>query len=45
MPRLGNANRPFQRKLLLEGQSIYGVYPALNEENRKRFDQFKEERK
>ena len=35
----------FQRKLLLEGQSIYGVYPTLNEENQKRFDQFKGERK
>jgi len=29
----------FQRQLLLEGQSIYGVYPRLSEENRKRFEE------
>jgi regulator of RNase E activity RraA len=35
----------FQRQLLLQGEPIYGVYPALNEANRKRFEEFKREKK
>jgi len=31
----------FQRKLLLQGEPIYGVYPNLNEANRKKFEEFK----
>ena len=31
----------FQRKLLLDGESIYGVYPTLNDANRKRFEERK----
>ncbi|MBI2686067.1 MAG: ribonuclease activity regulator RraA [Acidobacteria bacterium] len=31
----------FQRKLLLEGEPIYGVYPTLNEANRKKFEEWK----
>ena len=33
----------FQRKLLLEGASIYGVYPQLNEQHRKEFEQYKKQ--
>lgn len=29
----------FQRTLLLNGESIYGVYPTLNEKNKKRFEE------
>jgi len=29
----------FQRRLLLDGEPIYGVYPNLSESNRKRFEQ------
>jgi len=32
----------FQRKLLLQGEPIYGVYPNLNEANRKKFEEFKQ---
>jgi regulator of RNase E activity RraA len=35
----------FQRHLLLQGEPIYGVYPALNEANRKRFEEFKKQKK
>ncbi|MCU0736651.1 MAG: hypothetical protein MUF20_14235 [Methylotetracoccus sp.] len=31
----------FQRKLLLEGNPIYEVYPTLNDENRKKFEAWK----
>lgn len=34
----------FQRKLLLEGEPIYGVYPTLNEANRKKFEASKKGR-
>ena len=34
----------FQRKLLLEGQPIYSVYPSLNPENRKRFEEWRKNR-
>lgn len=32
----------FQRSLLLSGESIYGVYPTLNEKNKKRFEEAKQ---
>jgi regulator of RNase E activity RraA len=35
----------FQRKLLLQGESIYGVYPNLNEANKKKFEGFKKLKK
>jgi regulator of RNase E activity RraA len=35
----------FQRHLLLQGEPIYGVYPELNEANRKRFEEFKRQKK
>lgn len=31
----------FQRQLLLQGEPIYGVYPTLNEANKKKFEEFK----
>jgi regulator of RNase E activity RraA len=31
----------FQRKLLLEGEPIYGVYPNLNEANQRKFEEWK----
>jgi len=31
----------FQRQLLLQGEPIYGVYPTLNEANRKKFEEWK----
>ena len=31
----------FQRVLLLQGEPIYGVYPNLNESNKKKFEEFK----
>jgi 5-oxopent-3-ene-1,2,5-tricarboxylate decarboxylase / 2-hydroxyhepta-2,4-diene-1,7-dioate isomerase len=34
----------FQRHLLLSGESIYGVYPNLNDANKKRFEEFKKTR-
>ena len=34
----------FQRYLLLRGEPIYGVYPELNEANRKRFEEFKKQK-
>jgi regulator of RNase E activity RraA len=34
----------FQRKLLLEGEPIYGVYPNLNEANQKKFEAWKKAR-
>jgi regulator of RNase E activity RraA len=33
----------FQRKLLLEGQPIYSVYPTLSPENRQRFEEFQKQ--
>ncbi len=35
----------FQRQLLLQGEPISGVHPELNEGNRKRFEEFKREKK
>ncbi|HEU0120695.1 MAG TPA: hypothetical protein VFQ91_09235 [Bryobacteraceae bacterium] len=40
-----DAQEEFQRKLLLEGESIYGVYPTLNEANKKRFEEWRKERR
>jgi regulator of RNase E activity RraA len=34
----------FQRALLLQGESIYGVYPRLNEANRKKFEEYRRRR-
>jgi len=34
-----------QRYLLLRGEPIYGVYPELNEANRKKFEEFKKQKK
>lgn len=34
----------FQRKLLLQGEPIYGVYPNLNEANKKKFEDSKKGR-
>jgi len=34
----------FQRHLLLQGEPIYGVYPELNEANRKKFEEFKKQK-
>ena len=36
-----DAQENFQRRLLLEGEPIYGVYPTLNEANKKKFDESK----
>jgi regulator of RNase E activity RraA len=33
----------FQRRLLLQGASIYGVYPQLNEQHRKEFEEYKKQ--
>jgi regulator of RNase E activity RraA len=35
----------FQRYLLLRGEPIYGVYPELSEANRKKFEEFKKQKK
>jgi len=35
----------FQRYLLLHGEPIYGVYPELNEANRKKFEEIKKQKK
>ena len=35
----------FQRSLLLQGQPIYGVYPTLNEANRRKFEELKKQKK
>lgn len=35
----------FQRQQLFEGQSIYGLYPTLNDENRRKFEEFKRQKK
>ena len=35
----------FQRHLLLQGEPLYGVYPSLNEANRKKFEEFKKKQK
>lgn len=35
----------FQRSLLLQGESIYNVYPTLNEANKKKFEEFKKRQK
>ncbi len=34
----------FQRKLLLQGEPIYGVYPTLNEANKKKFEEWKKKK-
>lgn len=34
----------FQREQLFQGQSLYGLYPSLNEENRRKFEEFKKRR-
>ena len=36
-----DAQEKFQRRLLLQGEPIYGVYPTLNEANKKKFEEFK----
>jgi regulator of RNase E activity RraA len=36
-----DAQEQFQRKLLLSGEPIYGVYPNLNEANKKKFEEWK----
>jgi len=35
----------FQRTLLLNGESIYGVYPTLNDANKAKFEDFKKNKK
>ena len=35
----------FQRRLLLGGESIYGVYPTLNEANKKKFEEYRKNAK
>jgi 5-oxopent-3-ene-1,2,5-tricarboxylate decarboxylase / 2-hydroxyhepta-2,4-diene-1,7-dioate isomerase len=35
----------FQRQLLLSGESIYGVYPTLNESNKAKFQEFLKRKK
>jgi len=35
----------FQRHLLLQGEPLPGVYPTLNETNRKKFEEFKKRKK
>ena len=35
----------FQRVLLLQGEPVYGVYPNLNEGNKKKFEAWKKGRK
>jgi regulator of RNase E activity RraA len=35
----------FQRTLLLQGEPIYGVYPNLNEANKKKFEEWKKKKK
>jgi regulator of RNase E activity RraA len=35
----------FQRELLLSGESIFGVYPTMNEAMRKRFEEWKKSKK
>jgi len=35
----------FQRTLLLQGEPVYGVYPTLNEANKKKFEEFKKRKK
>ena len=42
---VGKYQLEFQRYLLLHGEPIYGVYPELNEANRKRFEEFKKQKK
>lgn len=39
------AREEFQRKLMLEGEPIYGVYPKLNEANQKKFDEYRKPKK
>lgn len=34
-----DAQEQFQRKLLLQGEPIYGVYPNLNDANKKKFEE------
>ena len=35
----------FQRELLLKGESIFGVYPTMNEVNRKKFEEWRKTKK
>lgn len=35
----------FQRQLLLDGQPIYGVYPQLNEANRKKYEEYRKNKR
>lgn len=39
-----DAQEKFQRRLLLQGEPIYGVYPTLNEANQKKFEEFKKQK-
>ena len=39
-----DAQEQFQRKLLLSGEPIYGVYPNLNEVNKKKFEEWKKKK-
>ncbi len=38
-----DAQEDFQRRLLPQGEPVYGVYPTLNEANRKKFEDFKKQ--
>jgi 5-oxopent-3-ene-1,2,5-tricarboxylate decarboxylase / 2-hydroxyhepta-2,4-diene-1,7-dioate isomerase len=40
-----DAQEEFQRRLLLGGESIYGVYPTLNDANKKRFEEYRKHAK
>ena len=40
-----DAQEQFQRELLLSGEPIYGVYPNLNEGNKKKFEEWKKARR
>ena len=35
----------FQRRLLLSGEPIYGVYPTLNDANKAKFEEFQKQKK
>jgi regulator of RNase E activity RraA len=40
-----DAQENVQRRLLLQGEPVYGVYPTLNEANKKKFEDFKKKQK
>lgn len=40
-----DAQEQFQRELLLNGESIYGVYPTMNDAMRKRFEEWRKQRR